>query len=149
DVLTLLLLRVVDACRGGVEESLDAGVTGREKHVRADEHAEHARGLVRFDEPHAAHVRGEIVDLVRPLARLAAGSQVIEIELQVFNVVEHLIPLVEGLDVDRSNGEALFTEMAYQPAADEAASAGDDDEIVGHERVSRVERGRAVTRVER
>ncbi len=95
---------------------------------------------MRFDEPHATHIRGEIVDLERPLARLAAGGQIVEVELEVFNVVEHLIPLVEGLDVNGPDGKALFAEMAHQPAADESASAGDDDEIVGHERVSRVER---------
>ena len=71
--------------------------------VRVDQHRQHAEGLVVLDEAHAAHVGRQVVNLARPAAGLVAGVAQLQIGLDVFDVVEHLIPLVERLDVDTAD----------------------------------------------
>ena len=56
-----------------------------------------------LDKAHAAHVRGEIVDFVGALRSAIAVFLEIQIEAQVFDVVEALIPFSEGLFVNRTN----------------------------------------------
>ena len=100
DVGVGLLVGVVDAGGGGVEEALDAFVAGGHEHVGVDEHAEHAEGFVVFDEAHAAHVGGELEDDVGAFGGLEAVVLVLEVEREVFDVLGDLVPLVERLDVD-------------------------------------------------
>ena len=68
--------------------------------VRVDQHAEHAEGLVILDEPHAAHVGGEVVDDRGFFAGLLAGFLFLQVELQVLDAAEFLIPLIKRFDVD-------------------------------------------------
>ena len=122
-----LLVAVVDAGGGGVEEPLDAGLARRQQQVRVDQHGEHAQGLVVLDEAHAAHVGGEVVDRARALdgvhGRRRCRSQVGD---EVLDAVGALVPLVERLDVDGADlGMAALLQGADEMAADEAAAAGD------------------------
>ena len=62
DVGAGLLVAVVDAGRRRIEEALGAGFLGGHQHVGADQHRQHALGLVGLDEAHAAHVGRQVVD---------------------------------------------------------------------------------------
>ena len=66
-----LLVGVVDAGATGVEEAVDFGFERGLEHVGVDEDREHAEGFVVFDEAHAAHVGGEIVDFADAVAGVA------------------------------------------------------------------------------
>ncbi len=128
DVFVALLVGVVDAGAGGVEIALDAVFLGGHAEVRVDQHAEHAEGAVVFDEAHAAHVGGEVIDDFGALERFIASGFFLEIELEVFDVGEFLIPLVEGFDVDGADvGVALGEEVGHEMTADETAGAADDN----------------------
>src|SRR5262249_54263634 len=67
-------------------------------------------------------------------ARLAQA----EIEYAVVDAREHLVPLVERLDVDRADPLAAPAELGDQVPADEPAAAGDENEAVVVEAHSRV-----------
>src|ERR1700750_1163630 len=103
----------------------------RLKHVRVDEDREHAQGFVLLDEAHPAHVCGEIVDL-----RRAAGSDFavflqVEIEADIFDVVESLIPLMKRFNVDRADRRAASApQIRDESTADETTCAGYDNSAV-------------------
>ena len=126
DVWVGLLVAVVDAGGGGVEEALDALFAGRHEHVRVGQHAQHAEGFVVFDEAHAAHVGGKLEDDVSACGSLEAAVLVLQVEGEVFYAVRYLIPLVEGLDIDRADDfDAVVEQALDQMAADKAAGAAD------------------------
>src|SRR5262249_56043072 len=107
-----------------VGEGWGTGMGGRLKHVGVDEHGEHAQGFVVFDETHAAHVGGQIIDVRRATSRCFAVFLHIEIEGNIFHVIEALIPLIERLYINAT--DALKTAAAQRRnkrAADEAACA--------------------------
>src|SRR5215469_12428635 len=54
-----LLLAVVYAGRGCIEEALRTRVFGCDQHVGVGQHAEHAEGFVVLDETHPAHISRE------------------------------------------------------------------------------------------
>src|SRR5580658_8784990 len=56
DVLVFLLIAVIDAGGGRIEETLHAGLASGDEHVGIGKDAEHAESFVVFDEAHAAHV---------------------------------------------------------------------------------------------
>ena len=97
----LLQVDVVDARRRGEEVPLDAGVLARHQEVGVDQHRDHASGPVRLDEAHAAHVAGEVVDVRDAVDGAALHASSERRSATRFSTSrQHLIPLVEGLDVD-------------------------------------------------
>ena len=122
-----LFFAVIDAGAGGVEELVDAVVAGGHEHVGVDEDAEHAEGFVVFDEAHAAHVGGEVVDDFGVFADELAGVDALDVHDEVFDVSVELIPVVEGFLVDGADvGVSLLLEEFDEVAADESAGSGDD-----------------------
>ena len=139
-----LLVAVVDAGRGRIEEALGAGFLGGDQHVGADQHRQHALGLVGLDEAHAAHVGGQVVDHPGALGGGPAGLEQGEVAHLVLDARRLLVPLAERLHVDAADlGVAALLQDANQVTADEATGAGDDHEIIlGHlARAFRTKRG--------
>ena len=93
-------------------------------------------GPVRLDEPHPAHVAGEVVDVRDAADGLPARLERAEVGDAVVDPGKHLVPLVERLDVDGAKvREALLLQVADEPTADESAGAGDEDRIVRGDRL--------------
>ena len=92
-----------------------------------DQDAQHAKRFVVFDETHAAHVRGEIVDKVDARDRAFAAFFFAKIELQIFGLGEHLKPFLERFHIDRANFFSLAEQVRHQMAADKAAAAANYD----------------------
>ena len=134
DVGAGLLVAVVDAGRRRIEEALGAGFLGRHQHVGADQHRQHALGLVGLDEAHAAHVGGEVVDHPGALGGGPARLEQGEVAHLVLDARGLLVPLGERLHVDGADlGMAALLQDANQVTADEATGSGDDDQIIlGH-----------------
>jgi hypothetical protein len=92
--------------------------------VRADQDRKHATGLVVLDKTHPAHVSRKIVHLCRARAGRVAVALLAQIELEVLNVVETLIPVAEGLDIHGANmSEAAFPQACHEMSSDESAGA--------------------------
>ena len=124
NIAVSLFIDVIDACRRGVEEALDAKIAGGYQHVGVDQDVEHAERLVVFDEAHTAHVRGQLVDCGRPCGGGIAVVLVSEIEREVLHAVSELMPLVEWLDVHGANVvEATAKEALDDVSANKAASS--------------------------
>lgn len=89
-----------------------------------------------FDETHAAHVSGEVVDVVGAFERRHAVVAQGQVQLEVLDIGVDLVPLALWLDVNRAHpGVALVEEALDEVPTDEAAAAGNDNEIVlvGHD----------------
>ena len=96
----------------------------RLQHVRIDQHGQHAQRLVVLDEAHAAHVGGQVVNLHGALGGRLAVFLEIQIEGEILDVVEALVPFVERLDVHRANvAVALLAQQRDQRAANKTARA--------------------------
>ena len=106
-------------------------VAGRHEHVRGREHREHAQRLVVLDEPHAAHVGGQVEDVAGALDRRHCVGEQGHVEDTVVGLGMTLVPLVERLDVDAAHLVAVGNQAGDEVAADEAAAAGDEDDAVG------------------
>jgi hypothetical protein len=105
--------------------------------VRADQHRQHAGRLVVLDEAHASHVGRQVVGFAGARAGPAAVGQVLQIQPQVFHVVETLMPFVERLAIDRPQmGVPATTQRGDQMSADKAARSRDNDAILAHVRSS-------------
>ena len=66
----------------------------------------------------------------RPPLRGASQAQAAQVGVEVLRVVEALVPLLEGLAVDGADAAVSLPEqVADQVAADEAAGAGNDNEL--------------------
>src|SRR3546814_3204856 len=102
---------------------LDLVLAGRLEHVRAGQHGQHAERLVVLDEAHAAHVRGEHVDLPGALGVLERVVEQGEVRDRVLSVGVDLVPLALGLHVDRADAEALREKIGDKVPADETATA--------------------------
>jgi hypothetical protein len=72
-----------------------------DQHVGADQHRQHALGLVGLDETHAAHVGREVVDHARALGGCPAGLEQGQIADLVLDAGKLLVPFGERLHVDR------------------------------------------------
>ena len=126
-----LLVVGVYAGGGGEEEARDAGLARGHQEMGIDQHAQHAQGLVVLDEPHAAHVGGEVVDAHRALHGGDAVGAVPKIEPEALDVVEPLVPLLERLDVDGPQAAmALPPQVGQEVPADEAAGPAHHDTVV-------------------
>src|SRR5438874_12421417 len=95
--------------------------------MRVDEDRQHAPSLVGLDEPHPAHIRGQVIDGAGALDCPLTSLRFAEVHYQVFGFGEHLMPLFERLDVDGPNPSPLFKEFAHEVSTDEATPARDDD----------------------
>jgi len=127
----VLLLGVVDAGAGGVEEAIDIIVPRGHQQMRVDAHAEHTQGLVVLDEAHPAHVGSEVVDLIDVLQSAVAILLFAQVERAVVRLRKLLKPAVRGLDVDRTDlRESLPEQVRHEVAADEAARPADDHGLV-------------------
>ena len=135
DVGIPLFVGVIDARAGGEKETLDAELAGGDEQMRIDEHAEHAKRLVQFDEAHAAHVGGQVIDNASVFDGLFAGFAPLQIQDEVFDVWEDLVPLGDGFDIDGAQiGVALALKICYQMTADKAATTANNDFFAFHDR---------------
>ncbi len=91
---------VVDASRRRIEISLGTGPPGGLDHVGVDQNAAQALDAEAFDEAHAAHVGREIVDFGGPFADAMAIGFVADVEAEILNAVEDLVPIGQRLFVD-------------------------------------------------
>ena len=115
----LLQQGVVGAGRGGIKITAGAGAVGLLDHVRVDEDGAQALHAKPLDETHAAHVGRQVIDLVA------------DVQAEIFHTVHRQIPFIQRLFVHRANaGEALFLEIKDQVAGNEAAGAGDHNQII-------------------
>ena len=131
DVGRLLQVRVVGAGRRGEEVALHAGPVGGLGEVRVDEDAAQALHAEVLDEAHAAHVRGEVVDLGRALDGVDGVLLVAEVHGDRLDARHAQVPVGQGLAVDGPDVRvALLREVARQRPGDEAAGPGDHDEVV-------------------
>jgi hypothetical protein len=135
DVGGTLFVGVVDTGRTGVEKALASRILGGHQQMRVNQHGQHAKGFVVLNEAHSAHVGGQIVDFARAIASRAARGQVLQVENHVLDLFVHLIPFLEGLDIDRAQVRiTLLAEVGQQMAANKAAAAGDQNQLVlGHD----------------
>jgi hypothetical protein len=99
--------------------------------MRVDEDREHTERLIVLDESHAAHVCGQVINQGRPFDGLLGGFLFAKIENHIFDIIELLVPSAERLDIDRAKiGVALPPEIGNEMAADESASAADDNFLI-------------------
>ena len=145
------MLRGVDARRRPEEEPLDIGRGGGLQEMCVDEHRQHARGLVALDEPHAAHVRGEVVDASRAghglwRTRPARGDRRVRLSASA-NTWCHSDC---RLDVHRAHGLAARQQVLDEMAADEAARACYEGQVAhgarGYRHASGEKRGQQLAR---
>src|SRR5688500_18468418 len=100
-------------------------------YVGIDEHRQHALRLVSLDEPHAAHVGGEVEYEACTARGLIGGGALAQVELPVLHVGKSLVPLVQGLDVHRADPPVAFaSQLGHEVPADEPAAAGDKDQVL-------------------
>jgi hypothetical protein len=91
----------------------------------------HDVGLVRLDEADAAHVRGQVVDLVDVARGLETGVEAPQVE--ALELVGAARLELRRLQVDAAHPVAVGDEEAHQVVADEAAGAGDEHaRALGH-----------------
>ena len=102
--------------------------------MRIDQHAQHTKRLVVFDETHSAHVGGEIVNKINIGHRALTVVLVAQIELQVLHFREHLKPFIKWFHIHRANFVTLPKQIGHQMAANKAASAADHDFLGSHSR---------------
>jgi hypothetical protein len=82
---------------------------------------QHAKGLVVFDEAHAAHVRRKLENSVDVLGRFHAGLSLLQVKDPVIGGGILLVPVVKRLDVNRTNtGRAIGKQLVHQMSADKA-----------------------------
>jgi hypothetical protein len=68
-----------------------------------DEDREHAKRFIVLDKLHPAHIGREIVDVGGAMSGFLTVFSEIQIERKILNVVETLVPLIERLNVYRSD----------------------------------------------
>ena len=122
---------VVNAGGTGIEITAHAGLVGGFEQVRIDENGPQAFDAETFDEAHAPHVGGEVVNLGRALAGAPAVLLLTQVEAEIRDAGQHPIPLAERLLVHGADiRESLLLEVEREVAANEPAAAGDDDQVV-------------------
>ena len=107
-------------------------MAGGHEEVGINEDAEHTEAFVEFDEAHAAHVCGEVVNLVAAVGGLDAGVFEFEVEGEVLGFGEALIPLPLGFFIDGADAVSRGEEVLDEFAADESAGAGYEGWVVLH-----------------
>src|SRR6185369_3993485 len=104
-------------------------LAGAQQQVRVDQHADHAQALVQLDEPHAAHVAGQVDDDIIVLHRGRSFIAQIEIGDDVVRLRMNLVPLGGGLDVNAADFVSAFKEVADEMSADKTAAAAHNNTI--------------------
>ena len=105
--------------------------------MRVDQDRQHAFRFVGLDEPHAAHVARQVVDLARLGERLFARRLLAKVQSTVVHIGKLLVPLVEWLDVDGANPPVTPTpQVGDEVAADETTRPPDHDEVVAAQLVA-------------
>src|ERR1022692_2303033 len=59
-VRACLFVAIVNAGRRGIKQSLDTTISSSQQHMGAHKHAEHAEGLIVFNESHASYIRRKL-----------------------------------------------------------------------------------------
>ncbi len=103
----------------------------RVKQVGVDQHIDHARPFVAFDEAHTAHVAGEVEDGTNVGDHLLASLAVAKVGHDVLGIRMDLVPPIGRLDVDCSDLAALGKEAGHKVAADETTGTGDEGWAIG------------------
>ena len=98
--------------------------------MRVDQHREHAACLVRLDEPHSAHIGGQVVDGVGARDGLVARIGAPEIEHDVLGIVGELVPVLEWVLIHRPYGVTLLDQSVHQVPADETTATRHHDQLV-------------------
>ena len=75
--------------------------------VRTGQHGQHAHGLVVLNETHAAHVSGQLVDLVHSFAGGLGMLDPGQVCHHVLGIAMNLIPVLRWLDITTSNSMPL------------------------------------------
>ena len=74
---------------------------------------------------------GEIEDIIGVLGGGLAGVQQGEIEVQILDIVENLIPFLEGLAIDRPNvTKSPIPQGSHHMPADKSSGSRHQDEII-------------------
>ena len=101
--------------------------------VGVDQHRQHAQGLVVLDEAHAAHVGGQIINVLSAGGGLDAVLAQVQIEDEVLHVVKNLIPLVERFDIHGADpGISLAAEIGDQSPSDKAPASSHYNQLIFH-----------------
>src|SRR3989442_4605399 len=128
----VLLEQGVVGARGRREEvPPNADPAGSLNHVGVDEDAAETLYAEPLDEAHSAHPGGQAIDLHRAVTHALASLLIATIEVKILDPRNAQVPVVKWLLVHRANArEASFMKVLGQVPADEAAAAGDGDEVV-------------------
>ncbi len=103
--------------------------------MRIDEDRAQAFDAEAFDEAHAAHVGSEVIHFNSTFADAMAICFDTDVETKIFHARHMEIPLIERFLIHSADvGEAFFREVQREVAADEAAGAGDDNQVIFSER---------------
>ena len=93
-----------------------------------DQDREHAESFIVLDEPHPAHVTGEIIHVLHALGGHFADLTARTIGDVIFGKVMHLVPFLQRLDIDGPDlGVAEGLEVLDQMAADKTTRSCDND----------------------
>jgi hypothetical protein len=99
--------------------------------VGVNEDRKHTERFVVLDKTHPAHVCGEIIDFFGAFGRDFAILFEVQVQLQVLDVVEALVPLLERLHVYRTNPLiSALSKRIHEMAANKPACAGYHDYIL-------------------
>ena len=127
----LLERRVVHAGRGSKEIAVHPGLVGGFEHMGVDQGRAHALNAEALDETHAAHIGRQVIDLDRVLHGALAGIAVAEVEAQVFDAGDALVPVAQRLLVHGADaGVTQVMEVPHQRPADKSSSTSNDDQII-------------------
>jgi hypothetical protein len=99
--------------------------------MRVDQDGDHAVGLVRLDEAHAAHVCGEVEDIGGTGDGAATGVALAEVGGHVLHAGMALVPALLRLDVHSTDRlEPTLLQLSDEVASDEPARTSHDDQPV-------------------
>src|SRR5260370_38523351 len=99
-----LFIGSLTARAAGTAMSLPPRCVRSQQEMRVDQAAEQAKRFVMFDKDNPAHVGCEVVNFTHcPAQSSLAGSAVLQIKCEVLYVIKALIPLSDGLAIDRAN----------------------------------------------
>src|ERR1022692_2275290 len=131
DVRVPLQVCIVGAGGRRKEIALRAGAPGSVNQVGVDQNAAQALDAKVFDESHAAHVGGQIIDLCGAFDGLDGMVFLAQVQRKALHAGHPLVPFRQGLAVDGPDAAvAQIVKIPGERAGDEAARARDDDQIV-------------------
>lgn len=100
--------------------------------MRVNEHAQHAERLIVLDEPHAAHIGGQVETDIGALQRGEGTVAIRQVQSEILDVGEPLVPLGGRLAIHGPNRpEAALPEFGYEGATNESTGPAHHN-LVGH-----------------